>query len=119
MQYCLQITSADFPSAINIADDILIFAGSMTKHDEILKHIFQRLQAKGLTLNLSTCIFSKELLLWLYFFKSGMKPSYSKMNALKNAERPQDMKGIHSYLGMVNYLKRFIPDFSTLIYSLR
>ena len=45
--------------------------------------------------------------LWLYFFKSGMKPSGSKINALENAERPQDIKGIRSYLGMINYLKRF------------
>ena len=41
--------------------------------------------------------------LWLYFFKSGMKPSDSKVNALKNAERPQDIEDIRSYLGMVNY----------------
>ena len=45
--------------------------------------------------------------LWLFFFKSGMKPSGSKINALENAERPQDIKGIRSYLGMINYLKRF------------
>ena len=60
LQHCLQNTLADIPGAINIADDILIFAGSITEHDEILKHVFQRLQAKGLTLNLSKCIFSKE-----------------------------------------------------------
>ena len=55
-----KLTVADIPGAINIAYDILIFAGSITEHDEILKHVFQRLQAKGLALNLSKCIFSKE-----------------------------------------------------------
>ena len=69
MQHYLQITLAYIPDAINIADDILIFAGSITEHDEILKHVFQRLQAKRLTLNLSRCTFSKE----------HMKPGYSKM----------------------------------------
>ena len=44
---------------------------------------------------------------------------FENKNALKNAERPQDIKGIRSYLGMVNYLKRFIPVFSTLTYLLR
>ena len=48
-----------------------------------------------------------------------MKPSDSKINALKNAEQPQDRKGTRSYSGMVNYLKDFIPDFSTLKYPLR
>ena len=58
-------------------------------------------------------------ILWLCFSKAGMKPSDSQINALKNAERPQDIKGTRSYLGMVNYLKRFIPDFSTLSTSVR
>ena len=115
------MTLADIPGAINIVDDILTFAGSITEHDEILKHIFQRLQAKGLTLNLSKCIFSKEHQehFGFIFSKAGIKPSYSKINALKNAERPQVIKGISSYLGIVNYLKRFIPAFSTLTYPLR
>ena len=115
------MTLADIPGAINIVDDILTFAGSITEHDEILKHSFQRLQAKGLTLNLSKRIFSKEHQKYFGFIfsKVGMKPSYSKINALKNAERPQVIKGINSYLSIVNYLKRFIPDFSTLTYLLR
>ena len=48
-----------------------------------------------------------------------MKPSDSKINALKIAERPQDIKGIRSYSGMVSHLKRFIPKLSTLTYPLR
>ena len=48
-----------------------------------------------------------------------MKPSDSEINVLKNAERPGDIKGICSYLRMVNYVKSFIPDFSTLTYALR
>ena len=48
--------------------------------------------------------------LWLYFFKAGVKPNDSKINALKNVEWPQEIKGICSYLGLVNYLKHFILD---------
>ena len=48
-----------------------------------------------------------------------MKPSDSKINTLKNAERPQGIRGICSYMGMVNYLKCFILDFSTVTYPLR
>ena len=43
-----------------------------------------------------------------------MKPSVSKMLALRDAKRPQNIKGVCSYLGMINYLKLSIPDFSTL-----
>ena len=48
-----------------------------------------------------------------------MKPSVSKILALKEAKHPQDIKGVRSYLGMINFLKRFIPDFSTLTYPIR
>ena len=47
-----------------------------------------------------------------------MKPSVSKILALKEVKRSQDIKGVRSYLGMINYLKRFIPNFSTLSYPI-
>ena len=74
------------------------------------------MQAKGLTLNLSKRTFSKEHLEYFgfIFLKAGMKPR----KCFKNAERPQDIKGIRSYLGMINYSKRFLPEFSTLTYPL-
>ena len=42
---------------IYITDNILIFARSNTERDEILKNVFQTLQAKRLTLNLSKYFF--------------------------------------------------------------
>ena len=120
-QHYLQMILADILGTINIADDILIFAESITEHDEILKHAFQRLYAKELTLNLSKYIFSKELwsTLALFFQKQGWSLVTQKKNTLKNAERPQGIRGICSYMGMVNYLKCFILDFSTVTYPLR
>ena len=47
-----------------------------------------------------------------------MKPSVSKILALQEAKRPQDIKGVCSYLGMINYPKRVIPDLSTLTYPI-
>ena len=47
-----------------------------------------------------------------------MKPSVSKILALKEVKRSQDIKGVRSYLGMINDLKRFIPNFSTLSYPI-
>ena len=75
LQHYLQITLADIPGAINIAGRILIFAGSITKHDEIHKDVFQRFQEKRLCLNLRKCIFLKEHLEYfgLTFSKAGMK----------------------------------------------
>ena len=70
LQHYLQITLADIAGAINIKDDILIFSESITEHDEISKHVFQNLYAKGLTLDLTKCNFSKEHLEYLGFIFS-------------------------------------------------
>ena len=48
-----------------------------------------------------------------------MKRSVSKILALKEAKLLQNIKGVLSYLGIINYLKRFIPDFSPLTYLIR
>ena len=104
--------------AINIADDILVFALTIAEHDSILQKVFQRLSKKGLTLNLE-CLFFKKILLLVLFLKNGMKPSVSKILALKEAKRPQDIKRISSYIGIINYLKGFKSGFSMLIYTIR
>ena len=70
LQHYLQITLAGIAGAINIKDDILIFSESITEHDEISKHVFQNLYAKGLTLDLTKCNFSKEHLEYLGFIFS-------------------------------------------------
>ena len=48
-----------------------------------------------------------------------MRPSHSKITALENATRPEDVSVVRSFLGMCNYLKRFIPNYSTLTHLLR
>ena len=118
LHHCLQILLVDISGVINIADDILIFASTIAEHDLILQKVFQRLSEKGLILNIDKCLFSKETLEYFDFIfsKNSTKPSVSKIFALKEAKRPQDIKGICSYLDMINYLKRFILDFSTLTY---
>ena len=51
--------------------------------------------------------------------RAGMQPSTSKVSALKNAKQPEWCNDVRSLLGMINYLKRSIPDFSTLSNPLR
>ena len=48
-----------------------------------------------------------------------MKPAPGKIDALKNAAHPTDIKSVRSFLGLTNYLKPFIPNYSTLTCPLR
>ena len=119
LQHALQTTLSDINGVVNIADDILIFAKTVKEHDQILTTVFKRLSEKGLTLNLDKSIFDKASIEYFGFIfsENGMKPSLSKIDALKQAEKPKDVKSIRSFQGMTNYLKRFIPEYSTKLKS--
>ena len=107
--------------ALNIADDILLFGKNNSEHDNVLKKVLTRLEEKGITLNLQKCRFSKHKFeFYGYVFTSeGMKPSENKLKSIKEAARPEDQKAVRSFLGLANYLKRFIQDYSTKIFPLR
>ena len=121
LQHAIRTLLAGIEGAINIADDILVFGENAEAHDKAFKKVLQRLAEKGLTLNLEKCLFHKESLEYFGFIfsKEGVKPSPTKMAALKNVDRPRDVKAVRSFLGLTNYLKRFIDDYSSITYPLR
>ena len=121
LQHALRTILTDLPGVINIADDILIFGKTTFEHDINLSNVLKRLAEKCITLNLQKCIFDKENIDFYGFtFNSeGMKPSPSKIEALQNVNRPSDQKSIQSFLGLSNYLKRFIPNYSSITHPLR
>lgn len=106
---------------INIADDILVYARNAQEHDLILEKVLQRFKDKGLTLNLDKCTFAKESLKFFGFIFSsdGMHPDPEKIEEIKHMPIPEDAKALQSFLGLMNYFKRFIPQYSTLTHPLR
>ena len=121
LQHALRTILGDIAGTINIADDILVYAKSQTEHDEILAKVLQRLADRGVTLNLEKCKFSKSNLEYYgyVFSNQGMHPSEGKIRSLKQMEKPEDAKAVRSFLGLTNYLKRFIPQYSTVTNPLR
>ncbi|KAL5018211.1 hypothetical protein ScPMuIL_003933 [Solemya velum] len=105
----------------NISDDIIVFAKDQKSHDERLHKVFQRLREKNITLNKSKCEFSKnEVEFFGYVFsKKGVSPDPKKVDAIKDAAAPTNPGEIRSFLGLANYVSRFIPDFATLTAPLR
>ena len=48
-----------------------------------------------------------------------MQPRESKIKAIFEAKQPENPKAVRSFLGLTNYLKRFVEDYSTLTHPLR
>ena len=120
-QYDIQQTLQGIPGARNISDDIIVFGTDQTSHDKNLELTLSHLENKGLTLNQEKCIFSVPELVFFGFNISanGLAPDEKKVEAVKNARPPQNAAKVRSFLGLVNYCARFIPNFATLAEPLR
>ena len=98
-------------------DDILVHADGMEEHDRRLDQAPNRLAQTGLKLNREKCEFRKEEISFLGHIvsKDGVKPDPSKLDAIRQMEDPRDVPELRRWLGMVNYLGRFLPDLSTVL----
>ena len=105
----------------NIADDIIVWGSTQQEHDMRLEQLIARLDECGLTVNNDKCLFDRTEL-WFYgllLTSSGIKADPRKVDAIKHAKEPKDIKELRSFLGLANYCSRFIKNFSTLTSPLR
>lgn len=105
----------------NISDDIIVFGENQLEHDKNLEAVFKRLSERNLTLNKDKCEFNKsQLEFYGYVFgANGISADPRKVDAIKTAEIPKNVSEVRSFLGMTNYVGRFIPNYSTITAPLR
>ena len=120
-QYEIQRVLAGLEGAQNISDDIIIHAADKKTHDEILHAVLKRLQASGLTLNSDKCQFhlSEITFMGILISEKGIGPTAERIKALAEAREPETASEVRSFLGLVNFSARFIPDLATLSDPLR
>ena len=105
----------------NILDDIIVHAPNQEEHDKRLQKLLSVLQEKGITLNREKCEFSMPKLefMGLVLSERGVGPSEAKVSAVMNAREPMSVSEVRSWLGLVQYNARFIPDLATVSEPLR
>ena len=108
-------------SVRNISDDIIVFGKTQEVHDRNLGATFARLKKKNLTINRQKCEFNKDKLSFYgcIFSKNGISEDSKKCQVIKDAPTPTNVSELRSYLGMTNYVSRFIPDYSAITAPLR
>ena len=100
----------------NIADDIIIHGKDIEKHDRRLYAVLDRLSEVGLTVNSEKCEFR---LTKLTFFghdltSNGVNPSEEKVADIRDARPPKDAGEVRSFMGLVQYSAKFMPDVTTV-----
>ena len=108
-------------SVENISDDTGVHRATKHEHDERLNKVFCRLHEKGLTLKKPKCKYGLNQIQFKDHMISdkGMGPTEKRVKSLLNASEPQNASEIRSFLALVNFSARYIPDLATINESLR
>ncbi|VDI33559.1 Hypothetical predicted protein [Mytilus galloprovincialis] len=99
----------------NIFDDVVVYGSTSNEHNDRLDAVLQRLEERGLTLNIDKCKFNMANIEFMGHMLSehGIGVSQSKVEAIVNSRRPESVSEIRSFLGLVNFVGRFIPNLAT------
>ena len=95
-------------------DDVLIHTDTHERHLEALEQVLLRLHQHHLKINLDKCLFGDLQVSYLGFTLTpeGIKPGEAKLKSIKQATPPDDVKGIRSFMGLCNFFRHHIQDFS-------
>src|SRR5882757_8063149 len=98
-------------------DDILIFTPDHRSHVLLVKQVLATLQDNQLSLKPSKCDFHKDTVEYLGRLISKdaitIKPSHTI--TISNWPIPTDKKSLQRIIGLANYFRKSIPNYSTII----
>jgi len=95
-------------------DDILVYAGTKSEHDHLVKEVLRRLQDNGLAVSPEKCVWRAQEVEFLGYVigKEGIKLSNDKVQAVLSWKIPKSLTAVQSFLGFANFYRRVIQDYS-------
>lgn len=102
-------------------DDIIVYGITKQQHDNRLNVVLQRLKEYNVMLNDNKCVFGAVSITFLghNLSSDGIKPANDKMESIRQFRDPSTAEETRSFLGLVNYVGKFIPNLATLTEPLR
>ena len=96
-------------------DDILVTGSTHEEHLCNLDAVLNRLNSAGLKLNKSKCSFMLDKIEYLGHIidAKGLHPTQEKVKAIREAPHPRNISELRSFLGMITYYRKFLPNLST------
>jgi ribonuclease HI len=130
MPFGLMNAGATFQRAMDIAfvgerdkfvviylDDLTVFSKTDEEHLSHLKQTFEKCRRYGLSLNPKKSHFAMQegKLLGHIVFKDGIKIDPKRVEAIQTINIPRNVKEIQAFLGTINFLRRFVPNFAEIV----
>ena len=104
-------------SVVVYLDDVTIFSKKREEHAFHLKQIFERFWRYGISLNPKKCVFAvtEGNLLGHVISKKGISIDPERIKAIEQIPLPHNKKGKQSFMGTINFVRRFVPVFTQII----
>jgi hypothetical protein len=98
-------------------DDITIFSKSDREHCCHLRRVLLKCRRFGLSLNPKKSLFSmkKVKLLGHIVSTEGVRIDPNRVEAIQTLSLPRSRKEIQSFLGKINFLRRFVSNFPKMV----
>ena len=97
-------------------DDLLLHSKTHPEHLQTLDQTLTRLEEHNLKINIAKCFFGCNEVAYLGFrlTPEGIIPGKDKLKAVENAKIPTSKAEIKSFVGLCNFFRTHIKDFSRI-----
>ena len=115
-QRMVELAMKGIDNLVVYIDDLLAHAATHEQQLQILKLVFDRLRKTGLKANLKKCHFGSTNVAYLGFqlTPEGVKPGRDKLGAVRGALPPTDVHQVRQFLGLVNFFRAHVRNFSMI-----
>ncbi|XP_061176104.1 uncharacterized protein LOC133185059 [Saccostrea echinata] len=100
----------------NFIDDVIVYTRTFQEHINVIQNLLQSLRAAHLTVKPSKCFIGYRSLECLGHIAGNeeLRPLPDKVSAIHNFSQPSTKKQVRSFLGLVGFYRKFIPNFSAV-----
>lgn len=111
----------DIPNVFIYTDDILILGKDKEDHDRTLMKVLERARQRGVKFNRRKMQINVNKVKYLghTFSEDKIEPDSDRIEAIKHMGRPKHKKDLQKFLGVINYVRQFIPNLAELTAPLR
>lgn len=101
-------------------DDVKITASDKTEFIDRIKEFFKICKENGIKLKKEKCEVDCSSIQYLGYKidKRGLHETQEKIEAITRAKRPTDVTEVKSFLGLVNYYNRFVPNAAHILHPI-
>ena len=108
------------PNVICYIDDILVTGKDDKAHLNTLAQVFERLKKHGIRMKKEKCHFMRPSVEYLghCIDADGLHATPEKLEAVVKAPEPTNAQELRSFIGLLNYYVKFLPNLSTTLHPL-